>query len=494
MKTEQLSASSRSKTARPVRILQFGEGNFLRAFADSFIQTLNDEGSFDGNIVIIKPTNRGGLEKFMQQDCLYTAVTRGISDGETVESVQLVDSIEETVNPYTDYERFLSYAHSEDLKLILSNTTEAGIVFSESDRFETRPATTFPGKLTQFLYERFCWFHGDLSKGLVLLPVELIDDNGAALKDCVLRFAQAWKLPADFIRWLETSCTFINTLVDRIVSGFPRENAEEFFDTLGYADQLLTVAEPFGLWVIEADEALRQEILPGSASLPILFVKDYRPYKERKVRILNGAHTSFAMLAYLCGLDYVREAMDDPQIHAYIEELLFREVIPCLTLPEDELVCFANAVLERFENPFVKHALLSISLNSISKWRTRCLPSLLAYVEKNNTLPPCLTFSLASLLQFYKGTFRECDGKSYTVKDDDDVLAFFRAHQQSENAVLVSDYLSQTDFHGEDLRRITGLEAAVTAHLDRMDCEGVKGALTALLRETDTGSKEAYHE
>ncbi|MGN1414702.1 MAG: tagaturonate reductase [Anaerovoracaceae bacterium] len=484
MKKEPLSKKITEKPSRPIRVLQFGEGNFLRAFTDSFIQTLNDSCGFHGSVAVIKPTDRGDLRRFTEQDCLYTVVLRGILNGETVEQVQVVDSIEEVTSPYTDFDTFLSYGRLDTLKLIISNTTEAGIVFSETDRLEDRPAASFPGKLTQLLYERFRWFAGDPQKGVILLPVELIEQNGDVLKDCVLRLARKWDLPSEFLQWLETACIFSNTLVDRIVSGFPGSDAESFFQKLGYTDQLLTVAEPFGLWVIEADSSVRQEIFPDCESVPVLFTENQKPYKERKVRILNGAHTSFAMLAWLCGMDYVREAMHDASVGEFIHRVLFREVIPSLSMPESELVDFAKAVLERFENPFVNHALLSISLNSVSKWRTRCLPSLIAYVENFGSLPQCLTFSLAALLKFYKSARRESDGTSCTVNDEAAVLDFFIRRGNADNASLVSDYLAATDFHGMDLCTIPGLKDAVTEHLNEMDRNGVRAALASFLERT----------
>ena len=481
MKKEQLSKKNTDKPCRPIRVLQFGEGNFLRAFCDSFIQTLNNSCGYNGNIAVVKPTNRGDLDKFNAQNCLYTVMLRGIQDGKTVEQTQLIDSIDEILNPYSDYDKFLSCGRLDNLQVIISNTTEAGIVFSETDRLEDRPASSYPGKLTQLLYERFCWCAGNPEKGVILLPVELIDQNGDALKSCVLRLAEKWRLPSAFSDWLNTGCKFCNTLVDRIVSGYPAQEADQLFHQLGYTDNLLTVAEPFGLWVIEADDTVRQKIFPDCTSLPILFTNDQKPYKERKVRILNGAHTSFAMLAWLCGMDYVREAMHDPAIREYVHRVLFREVIPSLSMPEAELVDFAEAVLERFENPFVNHALLSISLNSVSKWRTRCLPSLITYKEKFGSLPKCLTFSLAALLKFYKSASRESDGKTCTINDESSVLDFFISRGTADNASLVSDYLAAADFHGMDLRTIPGLKETVTNNLNDMDRMGVRTALTSFL-------------
>ena len=383
-KTQLLSTEIHPKPLRPVKILQFGEGNFLRAFADFFVQLANDNDDYNGDIVIVKPTSRGNTDLFDAQQNLYNVVIRGLKEGRKIEEIRLVDSVADVINPYTDFENYLSLARCPDLECIISNTTEAGIVYDESDNPEDAPASTFPGKLTQFLYERFLSFGGSCASGLHILPCELIDNNADVLKSCILRYAEQWQLPDAFSRWIESSCDFHNTLVDRIVSGFPREEAPDYFERLGYEDRLLTVAEPFALWVIEADETAISRAWTNDgddAVLPILIVKSVKPYTERKVRILNGAHTAFAMLAWLCGFDYVREAMADPHIKNYVTRLLSQEVVPYLTLPAEELNEFCRQVIERFENPFMDHALLSIALNSVSKWKARCLPSLLAYCQ-----------------------------------------------------------------------------------------------------------------
>ena len=491
MQTRQLNQFICSKETRPIRILQFGEGNFLRAFVDSFVQTLNDEKEYNTNIAVVKPTNRGNLEKFNQQDCLYTVAIRGISNGETIDETQTVNSIAEVFSPYENFDKFMSYAQSEDLELIISNTTEAGIVFDSSDSLCSKPAASFPGKLTQFLYERFSFFSGSDEKGLILLPVELIDNNGDALKKCVLQYAESWKLPQEFTAWIESACTFCNTLVDRIVSGFPSDSANDFFEKLGYNDQLITVGEPFGLWVIEADESTRKKILPGCDNLPILFTDDYRPFKQRKVRILNGAHTSFAMLAWLCGLDYVNESMRHPEIRTFVEQAIFHEIIPCLTLPAEELTAFANAVFERFENPFMKHALLSIALNSVSKWKARCLPSLLDYITKFGGLPECLTFSLAALIAFYRNAFHQTAERTCSVTDDQNVLDFFASHALCSNEKLTYDYLSCEEFHGMNLAQIPGLTEKIAMHLNTIENCGIHQALSRLLSDI---RQEAIHE
>ena len=483
-KTQLLSTEIHPKPLRPVKILQFGEGNFLRAFADYFVQLANDNADYNGDIVIVKPTNRGNTDLFDAQQNLYNVLIRGLKEGRKTEEIRLVDSVADVINPYTDFENYLSLARCPDLECIISNTTEAGIVYDESDNPEDAPASTFPGKLTQFLYERFLSFGGSCASGLHILPCELIDNNADVLKSCILQYAEQWQLPDAFSRWIESSCDFHNTLVDRIVSGFPREEAPDYFERLGYEDRLLTVAEPFALWVIEADEDAISRAWTNDgndAVLPILIVKSVKPYKERKVRILNGAHTAFAMLAWLCGFDYVREAMADPHIKNYVTQLLSREVVPYLTLPAEELNEFCRQVIERFENPFMDHALLSIALNSVSKWKARCLPSLLAYCQHNKTCPPCLTFSLAALLKFYRTASRASDGQTPEIHDTDSVLAFFSEYSESSNLDLASAYLSKTEFHGMDLNKIPSLAEHVVHFLDLMDHYGVSEAFCIFL-------------
>lgn len=485
-KTQLLSEEIHPRPLRPVKIVQFGEGNFLRAFADFFVQLANDSGNYNGDIVIVKPTSKGNItDLFDAQQNLYTVVIRGLKKGRKTEELCLVDSVADVINPYTDFENYLSLARCPDLECIISNTTEAGIVYDEEDNSEGAPASTFPGKLTQFLYERFLNFGGSRASGLHILPCELIDNNADVLKSCILRYVKQWQLPDAFSRWIESSCVFHNTLVDRIVSGFPRSESSRYFERLEYEDFLLTVTEPFALWVIEADEDAVSRARANDRdnnALPILIAKSVKPYKERKVRILNGAHTAFSMLAWLCGFNYVREAMADPHIKNYVTRLLGQEVVPYLTLPAEELNEFCRQVIERFENPFMDHALLSIALNSVSKWKARCLPSLLAFYQYNKTCPPCLTFSLAALLKFYRTASRTSDGQTHEVQDTDSVLTFFYEYSERSNFDMTSAYLSKTEFHGVDLNKIPSLTEYVVHFLDLMDCYGVSEAFCIFLR------------
>ena len=474
------------KVDRPIKVLQFGEGNFLRAFVDYMIDVANEKGVFDGDIVLVKPIEFGNLDRFHAQDCIYTVSLRGLVDGEVAEVNRTITSIADAVDCGSQYEKYSDYAKLDSLRFIVSNTTEAGIVYDETDRFESKPPKTYPGKLTKFLFERYQAFNGDIEKGLIILPVELIDDNGVKLKECVLKLAALWELEEGFVSWVNEACVFCSTLVDRIVTGYPRGEGEdqEVFERLGYVDHLLDTAEPFGLWVIESEKEISTEFPLDQAGMPVIFTDNQKPYKQRKVRILNGAHTSFVLASFLAGNDYVLESMEDSLIRDFMYHTIFDEVIPTLTLPKEELVEFANAVIERFRNPYIKHALLSISLNSVSKWRARCMPSFLGYIKEFDKLPEHLTFSLAALIAFYSGKEMR-DGaligmrgeEEYKIMDDKDVLEFFYEHKDAPTEVVVREFLSNEKFFGQDLtKELTTLEN-VSAYIDEIKELGMRAAM-----------------
>ncbi len=478
---ELLSKAKTGKVERPVKVLQFGEGNFLRAFVDYMIDIANEQGKFNGDIVLVKPIEFGNLDRFHEQECQYTVQLRGIVDGEAKRINRVVTSVADAVDAYGEYEKYAAYAKLDTLRYIVSNTTEAGIVYDETDRMEFNPPKTYPGKLTKFLYERYKHFNGAADKGLVMLPVELIDDNGIHLKECVLKFAKLWNLEDGFVTWLNDACVFTSTLVDRIVTGYPRDEAEELCKEFGYQDNLIVTGEPFALWVIESAKDISKEFPLPDAGLPVIFTDNQKPYKQRKVRILNGAHTSFVLASYLCGNDIVLESMKDELILKYIKATIFDEVIPTLTLPKQDLIDFAEAVLTRFNNPYVKHAHLSISLNSVSKWRARCMPSFLEYIEKEGKLPTHLTFSLAALMAFYTGTeirdkalIGHRDGQEYNIMDDADVLEFFAANSSKEPAEYAHAVLSNENFWGQDLTKLAGVEEAVTNYISDIRSMGMR--------------------
>ena len=472
------------KTDRPIRVMQYGEGNFLRGFVDYMLDIANERGTFEGNVVLVKPIEYGSLDSFRKQDCLYTVSLRGIKDGrESVEN-RIVTSVSDVVDAFREYEKYAALAKLDTLRFVVSNTTEAGIVFDEKDSYEMCPPKSYPGKLTKFLHERFLHFQGDLSKGLVMLPVELIDDNGIYLKEIVLKLAKKWKLGTKFIDWMEKSCVFCSTLVDRIITGFPGDEAEQLWQSFGYRDELIVTGEPFALWVIESDKEVEQELPLTKAGLPVIFTDNQKPYKQRKVRILNGAHTSFVLASYLAGNDYVLESMRDKDIKSFIHRTINDEIIPTLNLPAEELRSFADAVTDRFLNPYIKHALLAISLNSVSKWKARCLPSLLAYEKQCCCLPSRLTFSLAALMEFYSAKeirdgalIGKRGDEEYEIKDDMEVLEFFAENSGKETGAFVSAFLSNASLWGQDLTRIPGLVYQVTQDITDIRLIGVRQAM-----------------
>ena len=485
---ERLNKALSGKKERPIKVVQFGEGNFLRGFVDYMIDIANESGKFDGDIVLIKPIEFGSLDMFHEQDCQYTVSLRGIVDGEAKVLNRVITSVADAVDTYKEYEKYMDLAKIDTLRFVVSNTTEAGIVFDDTDKFEAEPPKTFPGKLTKFLYERYKHFNGAADKGLVMLPVELIDDNGIMLKKCVMQLIALWGLEDGFKAWVDEACIFTSTLVDRIITGYPRDEVESIWESLGYEDRILVTGEPFALWVIESDKDISKEFPLPDAGMPVIFTDNQKPYKQRKVRILNGAHTSFVLASYLAGNDIVLESMQDEDVKSFMMKTIFDEVIPTLTLPEKELKDFAEAVITRFNNPYVKHALLSISLNSVSKWRARCMPSFLGYVEKYGKLPAHLTFSIAALMAFYTGTeirdkalIGHRNGEEYQILDDMKVLEFFRDNSGKDTRDFVTAYLSNEDFHGQDLTKVEGLVDAVSAYLDDIKANGMRAALCKTL-------------
>ena len=468
---------TKEQNSNPEKILQFGEGNFLRAFADWMIDSANKSGEYKGNIVICQPIENGLKDQINEQNGIYTVAMRGLKNGKAEEKFHQVTSVSRCINPYEEYDSLLEIACSNDLEVIISNTTEAGICYQHGININDAPPASFPAKITVFLYERFKHFNGNIDKGLLFLPVELIDNNGDELKKVIIQHATEWNLSAEFVNWIADANVFANTLVDRIVTGYPKDQLDYFTNKLGYTDHLITTCELFNLWVIEADKK-NADILPiHKTAANVIWTDDVKPYKKRKVRILNGGHTSTIMAAYLAGHNIVLDLMEDQKFIDFLKKILFDEVIPTIDLPKEELEEFANDVLDRFSNPYIKHSLLDISLNSCSKFTVRCLPSLLDYIEINNKLPEALTFSLAALIQFYKpdetageNMGRRNDGTPYPIRDDQKVIEFFK---NSWTAPQISDVvkaiLSNNDFwNGKDLCEVPNLENRICYYLESM--------------------------
>ena len=412
------------KVTRPERVIQFGEGGFLRGFVDWMIQKMNDNGSFSGNAVVVQPIESGMCDMLTAQNCCYTHVIRGV---EGVDKT-VVNSISRCVKPYEDFEAYLALAENPDFRFVVSNTTEAGIVFSDEDKVTDAPPKTFPAKLTLLLKKRY-----ELGlPGFIFLPCELIDRNGDNLKRCVLEYAKLWGIGEGFVQWIERENIFTNTLVDRINTGYPKgENLE-----LGYEDNMVNTSEYFHLWVIETDCDLEAELPFSKAGLNVIVTKDkLEMYRTRKVRILNGAHTSLVPYALLSGLDTVKSCIDDEVMREHIRKCVFDEIIPTLDLPREELIAYAENVLERFGNPYIKHYLSAIALNSVSKFKVRVLPSILEYVKRYNKMPETLIFAFAKLIEFYRTDM---------TNDDRDVVEFMKS-------ATTAEILANTKLWGEDL-------------------------------------------
>ncbi|WPS06328.1 tagaturonate reductase [Klebsiella aerogenes] len=468
----------------PERIIQFGEGNFLRAFVDWQIDLLNEHTDLNAGVVIVRPIASDFPPSLSTQDGLYTTIIRGLNEkGEAVSDARLIRSVNREISAYHDYDEFLRLAHNPDIRFVFSNTTEAGISYHAGDRFDDAPAVSYPAKLTRLLYERFSHFAGAADKGWVIIPCELIDYNGEALRELVLRYAREWALPAAFAAWLAEANTFCSTLVDRIVTGYPRDEAEQIETQLGYNDAFLDTAEHFYLFVIQGPKSLAAELRLDKLPLNVLIVDDIKPYKERKVAILNGAHTALVPVAWQAGLETVGEAMNDAEVCAFVEKAIYQEIIPVLDLPRDELESFASAVTGRFRNPYIKHQLLSIALNGMTKFRTRILPQLLAGQKQSGKFPPRLTFALAALIAFYRG---ERNGEVYPVQDDAEWIARFQTlwaqHRDGQLSTqdLVTSVLSVESHWQQDLTQVPGLTAQVTANLDAILRDGMRSAVKPL--------------
>lgn len=464
------------------RIIQFGEGNFLRAFVDWMIQEMNDNAGFDSNVVVVQPIKNGLVDKLNSQDCLYHVVLKGIKNGKGVKDIKLNSAISRGINPYVDYQGYIKLAENPTMRFIISNTTEAGIAFDENDKLEMQPPSSFPAKLTQLLNHRFTFYKGDISKGFIILPCELIENNANELKACIYRYCKLWNLPDAFKYWLEKSCTFCNTLVDRIVPGFNKDTALELANTKNIEDNMCVDAEQFHLWVIEGPQWIKNEFPTDKANLNVLYVNDVKPYRTRKVRLLNGPHTLMMPVAYLSGIEYVREAVEHPVIGKFILQSINNEMIPTLDLPAEELKSFADEVLDRFRNPFVNHALMSISLNSVSKFKSRLLPTLLDYNQKFGKLPENIVFSLAALIAFYKGEYK---GKAIAVKDDEPVMQFFANswNNFSDNTdAIVHETLKNEAFWGQDLTSVKGLEEKVCQYLSKISKNSMLESVKELVK------------
>ncbi len=473
----------------PVKVLQFGEGNFLRAFVDYWFDMSNEKAGWNGKVALVQPIAQGLTKLINEQEGLYTLYLRGSENGEKINRKRVISVCDACYNPYEDWEAIKEIAKSADLEYVASNTTEAGIVYDPESTFDQVPPTSFPAKLTVLLYERF----KAGQKGIVVLSCELIDNNGKELQKVVNQHIDDWKLGDDFKKWINEENLFCSTLVDRIVPGRIRDPKEvaEIEAENGYSDPLLDVGEVFGVWYIEGPQWLEDKLPFKKSGLNVHVVPEVAPYKKRKVRILNGAHTGFVLGAYLAGEDIVRDCMHDEVIHGFMNKMLYDEVIPVLPLDKADCDAFAAAVTDRFNNPFVDHQLMSISLNSTSKWKARNMPSFCEYIEKFGKLPQALTMSLAAYIAFYSSNIQRLEadglvcvrpaGNEYKVQDDAWVLEFYYENKDADDAALVKAVLSNEKMWDTDLTKIEGLYDTVLADLTLIRKEGAKAAYASVL-------------
>ena len=475
----------------PEKVLQFGEGNFLRAFVNYWFDMSNERANWNGKCVLVQPIAAGLTEMINRQEGLYTLYLRGTENGEKVDRKRVISSVSRCLNPYEKegFEAMMAVAVSDDLEYVVSNTTEAGIVYDPSCQLSDVPCASFPGKLTQVLYRRY----QAGKKGLVILSCELIDNNGKELLKCVNQHIAQWGLEQGFADYVNNDCTFCSTLVDRIVPGRIRDPQElaQMEAENGYHDDLMDVGEVFGVWNIEGPAWLSEQLPFKAAGVNCPVVPDVTPYKKRKVRILNGAHTGFVLGAYLAGFDIVRDCMHDDTVRGFMNKMLYEEVIPTLPLDKEDLMQFAAAVQDRFNNPFVNHELLSISLNSTSKWRARNMPSFLESIELTGKLPTCLTMSFAAYIAFFSNEIQELNekglvcrrpkGNTYVCSDDRWALEFYYDHRNDSVEDLVHAVMTNEQMWGQDLTAIAGFEAATIENLKKIRAEGALAAYASCL-------------
>ena len=476
-----LNKTTANKTIRPEKVIQFGEGNFLRAFVDWIIFNMNEKTDFNGSVVVVQPIEKGMIDMLNGQDCLYHVNLQGLDNGEPVNSLTKIDVISRALNVYTQNDEFMQLAEQPEMRFVISNTTEAGITFDPACKFTDKPASSYPGKLTQLLYHRYEYFKGDMSKGLIVFPCELIFLNGHKLKECILQYIELWQLGDDFKNWFLNACGVYATLVDRIVPGFPRKEIDDIKAKLGYDDNLVVQGEFFHLWVIEAPASIADEFPADKAGLNVLFVPSEEPYHERKVTLLNGPHTVLSPVAYLSGINIVRDACQHPVVGKYINKVMCEELMETLNLPKEELQKFAADVLERFVNPFVDHQVTSIMLNSFPKYETRDLPGLKTYLARKGELPKGLVLGLAAIITYYKGGVRE-DGAEIVPNDAPEIMALLKQLWATGDTRKVAEgVLAEESIWKSDLNAIPGLTDLVVQYLDSIQTVGMLETVKSIL-------------
>ena len=449
------------------KILQYGEGGFLRTFVDIYFDTLNKTGEGNYQVNIVKPITFGTLERFAQQNNKYHVILRGVEGGKDVENVYKVDALGSVIDPFTTPDAYYALARDPELKIIVSNTTEAGICYNGNDTFDGFESITYPAKLTKFLYERY---QAGLD-GVYLLPVELIDNNADELKRCVEAYIKLWNLPEAFAKWNEEKNFYCNTLVDRIVSGYPRdaETKAHLDALLGEKDDLMSVGEPFGLWAVEKKGDIANYIKEGVHNIEVVLTNDIKYYKKRKVRVLNGSHTNLIAAGLILGAVTVYDCMKDEKLSAFVEDTLKDEINPFVSADIEATTVFANSIKERFLNPYLNHLLTSIALNSISKWRARVLPSFKDYYEVNGKLAPKLTVGFSYLMALYSRIEKNGDvyeaklaSRTIQMQDDKPYLDYFAAKKS------ITEFMADEAVWGEDLTKYAGFAEVVESNVEKI--------------------------
>ena len=469
------------KSVMPEKVIQFGEGNFLRAFVDWIIWNMDQKTDFNGSVVVVQPIERGMVDWLNAQDCLYHVNLQGRENGKPVNTLERIDVISRALNPYTQNAAFKALADQPEIRFVISNTTEAGIAFDPSCKLEDAPASSYPGKLVQLLYRRYQTFNGDPTKGLIIFPCELIFLNGHVLKDCIYKYIDLWNLGADFKKWFEEACGVYATLVDRIVPGFPRNEIKEIQEKICYRDNLVVQAETFHLWVIEAPKEVAKEFPADKAGLHVLFVPSEEPYHKRKVTLLNGPHTVLSPVAFLSGVNIVRDACNHEVIKKYIHKVQFDELMQTLDLPMDHSRRLAGHGLERVDTPHVDHQVTRIMLNSFPMFQARDLPGVKTYLERKGELPKGLVFGLAAIITYYKGGKRE-DGVEIVPNDDQKIMDLLKQLWATGDTQMVAvGVLGAEAIWGEDLNKIPGLTAMVKQDLDLIQSVGMLEAVKSIL-------------
>lgn len=474
-----------SELKAPIRVVQFGEGNFLRAFTGHLIQQLNESTNYNGSIAVIQPIEKGSIEILNSQDGTYTIFLEGLENGKPIRIKKEITCIGEAINPYRDFDSFLKLAKVPSIELIISNTTEAGIFFDENDQFEFQPANSFPGKLTQFLLERYSHFNGHRDKGVICLPCELINDNGDELKKCVLSLIKSWNLESDFYNWVNSHCKFHNTLVDRIVAGYPTQNLNYYKEQIDFEDKLMVVSEPFFQWIIESKNSLESTLPANPLDLHVEFKEDLSDYKLRKVRIINGIHTTMVPIGLLIGKLTVRECMNDTFLSGFLRQALTQEIGTTLKrrfislkhqtkdhpLNPKVIDRYVRQVIDRFRNPYIEHRLEAISLNSISKFKVRVLPTILEYYNRMGLYPLHLVYGFACLLCFYG---KKLGNRTYTLQDEPSHIKFIQNQWSSPTFDMVKSILSNKILWSQDLSKQPLLVEIVCYAIEKILEHGVK--------------------